>query len=116
MSISIKNDDIVAVTKTISLQSVWSITTNECHVVGNVCYFNLWFLNGLNPSANVQQFASGFPVPKGRNKNFVGMDYDNNITTITIPITIDADGALYVAQPVAFQHSIICSGSYVINS
>ena len=78
-----------------------------------MCYFNFKFSNGLNPSGNVERFASGFPTPIGNDVACVAFDYDNNVTLESIPCVISSNGELLVSKSVDFQHTIICSGVYL---
>ena len=96
------------------MKNVWGTEILEVYTVGRVCYFNLKFSNGLNPSKDVENFASGFPAPIGKNITGVALDYDNNISFTSIPYNITIDGDFLVSKSVEFRHTIMCTGSYLI--
>ena len=98
----------------ISIENMWQLKISEVYTIGRMCYFNMSFSNGLNPSGNVERFASGFPLPIGNNVACVAFDYDNDVTLVAIPCVISSTGELLVCKPVDFQHTIICCGMYLI--
>jgi len=92
---------------------MWQLKNSEVYTIGRMCYFNMSFSNGLNPSGNVERFASGFPLPIGNNVTCAAFDYDNDVTLVAIPCVISSAGELLICKPVDFQHTIICSGVYL---
>ena len=92
---------------------MWALKIFEVYKIGRMCYFNISFENGLNPSGNVERFASGFPSPIGKNVTFAAFDYDNDVVLTAIPCVISSTGELLVCKSVDFQHTIICSGVYL---
>ena len=97
----------------ISIENMWQLKISEVYTIGRMCYFNMSFSNGLNPSGNVERFASGFPLPIGKNVACAAFDYDNDVTLVAIPCVISSTGELLISKPVDFQHTIICSGVYL---
>lgn len=92
---------------------MWQLEYSEVYTIGRMCYFNMSFSNGLNPSGNIERFASGFPLPIGNNVTCAAFDYDNDITLVAIPCVISSAGELIISKPVDLQHTIICSGVYL---
>ena len=95
---------------------MWKLTYMEVYIIGRLCYFNVCFNNGLNPSGNIERFAYGFPIPIGNDFNFTAHDYDTDVTFISIPAVISSEGELLISKSVEFQHDVLCSGIYLVKS
>jgi len=100
----------------------WSTYFNNYTIIGNRCYFNLGFINGLNPLKSGTVVAKNIPTPANTNNNqiclVVGAD-TMQYTVGCMNFLKDSRELIFTSNnviTVEFQALIYVTGSYLIDS